>query len=248
MENKERVDILKSRYRKGTKVRLYHMKGEARMPPGLVGQVKSVDDMGQIHVLWENGSSSVLNTEKDLFEIMHGNEESEDHKFWKLKGDLARIFAGIDFGKLRESCNGNDTSYAQGLLLELYRAFIETYGNSYMEKVHDMIFVPALIFGKNTGEYTVALLLMDLKENEKIWGSIFMTEDGPVAYGGTELTERQYKMVTERYLPYEYWCILPGGWDQGSNLSLMPKYVRQIREQCEFMQTTCEESRMDTLC
>lgn len=40
------------------------------MPDGLEGKVKMVDDAGQIHVAWSNGSSLALNTEKDYFEAI----------------------------------------------------------------------------------------------------------------------------------------------------------------------------------
>ena len=43
------------------------MEGEADMPSGLAGTVQFVDDIGQIHVQWENGRSLALNAETDRF-------------------------------------------------------------------------------------------------------------------------------------------------------------------------------------
>lgn len=43
------------------------MYGEQQMPKGLKGIVDMVDDIGQIHVNWENGSSLALNVEVDSF-------------------------------------------------------------------------------------------------------------------------------------------------------------------------------------
>lgn len=63
----EQVEALRTRYPAGTKVVLDYMKGEARMTPGLKGKVEFVDDIGQIHVSWENGSSLALNTDVDMF-------------------------------------------------------------------------------------------------------------------------------------------------------------------------------------
>lgn len=37
------------------------------MPAGLKGEVFLVDDIGQIHVQWENGSSLALNAQVDQF-------------------------------------------------------------------------------------------------------------------------------------------------------------------------------------
>ena len=36
-------------------------------PSGTVGEVMFVDDIGQIHVKWENGSSLALNVKLDSF-------------------------------------------------------------------------------------------------------------------------------------------------------------------------------------
>lgn len=43
------------------------MYGEPKMPKGIKGIVDEVDDIGQIHVKWENGSSLALNVEVDSF-------------------------------------------------------------------------------------------------------------------------------------------------------------------------------------
>lgn len=54
-------------YPKGSIVILDSMYGEQQMPKGLKGIVDEVDDIGQIHVKWENGSSLALNVEVDSF-------------------------------------------------------------------------------------------------------------------------------------------------------------------------------------
>lgn len=51
---------MRRRYPPGTEVTLNSMEGESHMPPGLKGKVDMVDDAGQIHVNWENGSSLAL--------------------------------------------------------------------------------------------------------------------------------------------------------------------------------------------
>lgn len=63
----EQVEVLRMKYPAGTKVVLEHMNGEDQMRFGLRGTVKFVDDTGQIHVSWENGSSLALHTEVDMF-------------------------------------------------------------------------------------------------------------------------------------------------------------------------------------
>lgn len=61
------IEELREKYPVGTIIELQEMKGENQMPAGLKGKVKLVDDMGQIHMRWENGSSLALNAEEDIF-------------------------------------------------------------------------------------------------------------------------------------------------------------------------------------
>lgn len=56
----QQLELLRKRYPKGTRVCLDHMEGESRMTLGLKGNVEYVDDAGQLHVQWENGSSLAL--------------------------------------------------------------------------------------------------------------------------------------------------------------------------------------------
>ncbi len=61
------VEQIKAEYPVGTKIELINMDGESRMFPGMKGEVTGVDDIGQIHMKWENGSSLALNMEVDSF-------------------------------------------------------------------------------------------------------------------------------------------------------------------------------------
>lgn len=67
MLRREQIERLKERYPAGTVVRLGQMEGEHQMPSGMEGKVIDVDDIGQIHVEWENGSTLALNVEEDDF-------------------------------------------------------------------------------------------------------------------------------------------------------------------------------------
>lgn len=83
MLNRKEVKKLKEIYPEGTQIRLLRMNGEEQMPYGLQGTVRLVDDIGQIHISWENGSSLPVNTEEDEFEIvsqqeMESGEQSEE--------------------------------------------------------------------------------------------------------------------------------------------------------------------------
>lgn len=60
----------KWKYPVGARVMLYEMDGEPQMPEGLEGTIYHVDDIGQIHVKWDNGSTLALNVECDRFIVI----------------------------------------------------------------------------------------------------------------------------------------------------------------------------------
>lgn len=62
------VNEIREMYPEGTQIVLTEMRGKNQMPYGLKGTVKFVDDAGQIHMKWENGSSLALNINEDTFE------------------------------------------------------------------------------------------------------------------------------------------------------------------------------------
>lgn len=63
------ADRIREEYPPGSQIKLIEMKGEPQMRYGLKGTVMAIDDIGQIHVNWENGSTLAL-TEEDSFEKM----------------------------------------------------------------------------------------------------------------------------------------------------------------------------------
>lgn len=67
MNRRENAERIKKMYPPRTRLCLEHMEGEPRMRPGLKGVVDYVDDAGQIHMRWENGSTLALVPEKDRF-------------------------------------------------------------------------------------------------------------------------------------------------------------------------------------
>ena len=62
--------INKALYLKGMRILLNSMEGEPDMPSGLKGTVQHVDDIGQIHMKWDNGRTLALNSDKDSFTII----------------------------------------------------------------------------------------------------------------------------------------------------------------------------------
>lgn len=68
--NRKDIETVQSKYPVGTQVRLISMSGEPQMKCGLIGEVFFVDDIGQIHVKWENGSTLALNIDVDEFDVL----------------------------------------------------------------------------------------------------------------------------------------------------------------------------------
>jgi hypothetical protein len=72
----KQLETLRKQYPAGTKVRLISMTDEPYpVPSGTVGEVTYVDDIGSIHVRWQNGSSLALIPESDKFCVIRGGSE-----------------------------------------------------------------------------------------------------------------------------------------------------------------------------
>ena len=74
--NKEHIEQLRKKYPVGTKIQLISMRDE-KYPilPGTIGEVTHIDDMGSIHMKWQNGSSLAIIPEVDSFRVAPGAEK-----------------------------------------------------------------------------------------------------------------------------------------------------------------------------
>ena len=64
------LEQLRKKYPVGTKLQLISMRNEKYpIPPGNVGEVTHIDDMGSIHMKWENGSFLAIIPEVDSFRV-----------------------------------------------------------------------------------------------------------------------------------------------------------------------------------
>ncbi len=73
----EKIERLKERYPEGTRIKLITMSGEADMPPGLMGTVDFVDDIGQLQMKWDNGRSLALVPGEDSFTTVLKPEKAQ---------------------------------------------------------------------------------------------------------------------------------------------------------------------------
>lgn len=53
----ETLNMLRSSFPEGVRVRLLRMEDPQSPPPGTEGTVIGVDDIGTVHVAWDNGST-----------------------------------------------------------------------------------------------------------------------------------------------------------------------------------------------
>lgn len=67
--SKARIEALRKTY-KGKRIKLISMNDPQAPPAGTIGTCWEVDDMAQLLMEWDNGSSLNLLPEKDLFQIV----------------------------------------------------------------------------------------------------------------------------------------------------------------------------------
>ena len=85
---REEVDALRARFAPESRLVLEKMEGEPQMPDGLRGKVTHVDDIGQVHVRWENGSSLALDPERDRYVLTPPADKI--HAIYVQPGEPAR--------------------------------------------------------------------------------------------------------------------------------------------------------------
>ena len=73
--HKRTVQLYKEIYKRGTRVECIHMDDPySPIDPGTKGTVEMVDDMGTIHMKWDNGRTLGLVPGEDQFKIIKEDE------------------------------------------------------------------------------------------------------------------------------------------------------------------------------
>ncbi|MEG1925306.1 MAG: DUF4314 domain-containing protein [Ruthenibacterium sp.] len=70
----KKIEKTREEYPEGTRVMLVFMDDSQAPLSGTFGTVCGVDDIGQIHVHWDSGSSLALNPEEDIFRKIERSE------------------------------------------------------------------------------------------------------------------------------------------------------------------------------
>lgn len=228
MLSRESIETIRKQYPKGTKIKLCEMKGEKQMPSGLLGEVMYVDDIGQIHVKWKNGSTLALHPIKDNYEILSVTEYNAEIKEQEFIKKVNLLLKETDLEKLHASCNGEDNTYAAEMMLKLHCAFEEAYGQETVDKSQGVITVPGIIKARRTGIHEVALLYIDLETFGEHWGVTFISERGVMPLRPWGLNTEQKNYIMENYIPYDYWYACPIEGDICGNVDEMPKSISSI--------------------
>lgn len=76
MYNKRKIDMIKERYPKGTRICLDNMENDPHpISPGIKGTVQFVDDMGTVFCKFDNGRSLGVIPGEDSFHTIPQEEE-----------------------------------------------------------------------------------------------------------------------------------------------------------------------------
>lgn len=65
------LTALREKYSTGTIVKLISMDDVQSPPVGTIGEVTLIDDMGSVHVNWQNGSTLALIPDVDSWETLN---------------------------------------------------------------------------------------------------------------------------------------------------------------------------------
>ena len=115
---KEWLDFLREQYPKGSRIRLTEMKDDPyALSPGSMGTLDHIDDAGQFHVKWDNGSGLALIIGEDRFQVQL--PEPQTLKFYMPL--TAQLYGRDSWGDLEEygnDLNGRDLRDYQSCIHE----------------------------------------------------------------------------------------------------------------------------------
>lgn len=99
--SKEALEALRGRYPAGSRVELIRMNDRYAPPIGALGTVQGVDDIGTVHVAWDNGSGlGAAYGEDEIRPVASITFDPSDwagiHQLMEQYGDTATPFSGTN--------------------------------------------------------------------------------------------------------------------------------------------------------
>ena len=87
-EEQRKVAATRLNYPPGTRLELISMDDPQAIPPGSRGTVDHVDDMGTIHMRWDNGRSLGLVPREDSFRKLAMEEQEAEQDIELMEGGM----------------------------------------------------------------------------------------------------------------------------------------------------------------
>jgi hypothetical protein len=198
---------LREKYPPGTRLELISMKEEfSPVEEGTRGTVHFIDDIGQIHMLWDNKRTLPINTDTDKFRMLTPEECYEE----KCQEKAERFYAAlnkdilpkVDWRALGYSCEKRDGDYSKDILQQMHNAFAECYESTELSGDMGFVAVPAVVLGKDN-QMCLALVDLDTCSSGEHWGTTFFTPYG--VYQEEAECHPLAREFARAMIPYNYW-------------------------------------------
>ena len=224
---------LREKYPPGTRIELIHMADEiAPVENGTRGTVRFIDDIGQIHMLWDNKRTLAINTDTDSFRALTEAECYEEECQEKAERFYAvlnkDILPNVDWFDLAKSCAERDNDYSRQVLQQMHNAFVECYGTDELNRDMGFVAVPAVILGKEN-RMCLSLVDIDTSSSGEHWGTTFFTPYG--VYQDNMECHPFAEDFAKSMIPYDYWYTVNFSDDIHVSLDNCPEDIKSMLEQ-----------------